>query len=159
MDNKKDWYTKTNDMLHDENNIKGFTGDYRWLSNFYPCAVFYEGRVYGSSEAAYQSAKTVQTQLRDRFTTLTASESKKLGRQITIRDDWNEIKLKVMHDILLDKFTRDSALRETLLATGDKYLEETNWWNDTFWGVCKGVGENNLGKTLMKIRQQLKENK
>jgi predicted NAD-dependent protein-ADP-ribosyltransferase YbiA (DUF1768 family) len=42
-----------------------------------------------------------------------------------------------------------------LKATGDEELVEGNWWNDTFWGVCNGVGENNLGKLLMKIRAEL----
>lgn len=32
-----------------------------------------------------------------------------------------------------------------------------NYWKDTYWGVCNGVGENHLGKLLMKIREKLKE--
>lgn len=154
---KKQWHEKTNDTIHDDNNIKGFFGDYRFLSNFEPCVIIYENKKYGSSEAAYQSAKTIQHQLKERFTTMTASESKREGRKISLRDDWNEIKLKVMYDILLYKFTHNLYLKEKLILTGERYLEETNWWNDTFWGVCKGVGENNLGKTLMKIRSELQK--
>jgi len=33
-----------------------------------------------------------------------------------------------------------------LLSTGNCEIQEGNYWGDTFWGVCKGKGENNLGK-------------
>jgi predicted NAD-dependent protein-ADP-ribosyltransferase YbiA (DUF1768 family) len=56
-----------------------------------------------------------------------------------------------MEDILMRKFAH-LELRGLLLATGDAHLEEGNWWGDYFWGVCKGKGENNLGKILMKVR-------
>lgn len=51
---------------------------------------------------------------------------------------------------------KNSELGNKLEATGDSLLVEGNWWHDTFWGVCNGFGENNLGKLLMKIREELK---
>lgn len=33
---------------------------------------------------------------------------------------------------------------------------EGNTWDDTYWGVCKGVGTNYLGKLLMIVRNDLK---
>ena len=53
------------------------------------------------------------------------------------------------------KFTYPD-LQEKLLATGDAYLEEGNYWNDTTWGVCNGVGENRLGKILMQVRDEIR---
>jgi predicted NAD-dependent protein-ADP-ribosyltransferase YbiA (DUF1768 family) len=36
-------------------------------------------------------------------------------------------------------------------------LEERNNWGDIWWGVnINGEGENNLGKILMKVRNELK---
>ena len=32
---------------------------------------------------------------------------------------------------------------------------EGNTWNDTFWGVCNGQGQNWLGKILMLVRSEL----
>ena len=61
-----------------------------------------------------------------------------------------------MEYLLLQKFFIPE-LREKLLATGNEELIEGNWWGDTYWGVCKGKGENNLGKSLMKIRTELQE--
>lgn len=150
------WFEKTKDAVHDSENIKGFFGEYRWLSNFEPCLVEYEGYVYQSSEAAYQAAKCNDILDRKLFVGITAAESKKLGRKISIREFWDDIKLEVMETILTSKFNKNAYLRKQLIATGEKYLEETNWWNDRFWGVCKGIGENNLGKILMKIRNDLK---
>ena len=54
--------------------------------------------------------------------------------------------------IVLDKFTRNPYLAEMLVETGDRYLEESNHWNDTCWGVCDGIGTNWLGKILMDVR-------
>lgn len=150
-----DWKQKTNGWLHDDKNIRGFFGDYRWLSNFEPCIVEYEGLVYPSSEAAYQAAKCEIKAHRERFLMIDAARAKSLGRLIIIRKDWNEIKLQVMQDILVSKFNKNSYLRNQLIATGNKFLEETNWWHDIFWGVCNNKGENNLGKVLMKIRESM----
>ena len=62
-----------------------------------------------------------------------------------------------MEDICRAKFTQNEELKKKLIDTGDATLIEGNTWNDTFWGVCNGVGENNLGKILMKIREELKD--
>ena len=67
-----------------------------------------------------------------------------------------EVKTNIMYDICLAKFTQNQDLKEKLLKTGNAILIEGNWWNDTYWGVCNGIGENNLGKILMKIREELK---
>ena len=57
-----------------------------------------------------------------------------------------------MSSIVFEKFYRNKELRKKLLETGDRYLEETNWWGDDFWGGCNGEGRNELGKILMKVR-------
>jgi predicted NAD-dependent protein-ADP-ribosyltransferase YbiA (DUF1768 family) len=60
-----------------------------------------------------------------------------------------------MRGVVLSKFTQNADLKEKLLATGKRYLEETNWWNDVTWGVCKEVGQNLLGEILMDTRAHL----
>jgi ribA/ribD-fused uncharacterized protein len=150
------WDEKTEDNQHDDDFIKGFTSDeYRWLSNFYSADVEFEGLIFPSTEHAYQAAKCFDPERRKEFITLTAGQAKKLGRKVEVRADWDNVKCDVMETVLRSKFTRHADLREKLLATGDKYLEETNWWGDTYWGVCRGVGMNMLGCALMKIRREL----
>jgi ribA/ribD-fused uncharacterized protein len=87
---------------------------------------------------------------------LTAGAVKRLGRKMVLRDDWEEVKVDIMRDLLIQKFSQQ-PFRRLLLATGDSYLEETNTWNDTFWGVCNGKGKNQLGILLMEIRSYLRE--
>ena len=61
-----------------------------------------------------------------------------------------------MEEALRKKFS-DPGLRKALLDTGDEYLEEGNTWRDEYWGVCNGIGKNRLGKLLMKIRDELRQ--
>jgi ribA/ribD-fused uncharacterized protein len=87
----------------------------------------------------------------------TPAEAKRIGRAIQqVRPDWDMARLEVMRTIVLAKFS-DPALRALLLATGDEELVEHNYWNDRFWGVCAGNGENHLGKILMEVRMHYRE--
>lgn len=135
--------------------ICGFNGEYRWLSNFYRCCVVLDELGFTSVEHAYQAAKTLDLSIRHHIWLLqTAGDAKKFSKVMIIRDDWDSVKLSVMTDLVSQKFSYPS-LKEKLLSTGNAYLEETNYWGDVYWGVCKGVGENNLGKIIMKIRESL----
>ena len=138
--------------------IKDFSGQYEFLSNFSPSTVMdYAGIIYPTVEHAYQAAKTLDLQLRKKeFTTGTAAQAKKKGRQIETREDWEGVKLFIMETLLREKFSiKHPDLVLMLKETYPHELVEGNWWGDTYWGVCKGVGQNNLGKLLMKIRQEL----
>ncbi len=133
--------------------IASFSGENSFLSNFYIAPIVYQGIQFENSEAAYQAAKCPE-KMRE-FCDLTPSDAKKLGRKLPLRSDWETVKYKVMYDVCLAKFTQNPDLLSMLLATGDAELIEGNTWGDTVWGVCEGVGENNLGKTLMRIRSEL----
>ena len=139
---------------HTEKEIKGFFGEFRFLSNFHVCHVVFENILFPSSEAAYMAAKTKDMGLRERFVLTNPKESKKLGRSIALRPNWDNLRLDVMFLIVYDKFYRNADIRQKLLKTGDKYLEETNHWKDMFYGVdyYSEIGENNLGKILMRVR-------
>ena len=138
--------------------IDRFTGKYRFLSNFWPCAVKFEGVEYPSVEHAYQAAKTNGPS--ERAWILTApspGEAKKRGRKVTLRPDWDEsTRSLVMAYLLVQKF-RSPDLAQKLLETGDAELVEGNTWGDTFWGVDlrTGAGENVLGKALAALRALL----
>ena len=134
--------------------IDSFDGKYRFLSNFYNSKVIYEGLEYLSIEAAFQAAKTTDIMERLAFTKYDPSQAKKEGRRIKLRSDWEKIKLGVMENLVRQKFNQPS-FKEKLIGTGNEELVEGNWWNDTFWGVCNGEGQNNLGKILMKIRKEI----
>lgn len=133
--------------------ISGFFGNYRWLSNFWQCFVEYEGVIYPSSEHVFQAAKTLNHSERIKIANFrTPNDAKKYSRTMTLRSDWEDVKLSEMAKIVTAKFQQNTPLIEKLLNTGESELIEENTWGDTFWGVCDGVGENHLGKILMRVR-------
>ena len=134
--------------------IKGFFGEHRWLSNFWITPVEYEGIMYPSVEHAYQAAKTFDPNWREIVSRAeTPKKAKYYGYRVPKREDWESVKLQIMEALVLNKFLRNEELKVRLILTGTGLLEETNSWGDTFWGVCNGVGENHLGKILMKVRE------
>jgi ribA/ribD-fused uncharacterized protein len=82
--------------------------------------------------------------------------AKSLGRKVTLRENWDEIKAGTMEELVRQKFLRHPDLAQVLLATGEKTLIEGNHWNDRFWGVCRGYGQNHLGNILMKVRAEIR---
>ena len=139
--------------------IDRFVGEYRFLSNFWPARVRFEGWEYPTSEHAYQASKTLA--LKERALVQrqpSPGAAKKAGRRVTLRDDWDELKLDIMLRILRRKFA-DLELKAKLLATGDAELVEGNTWSDTYWGVDfeTGKGENHLGELLMRVRDELRK--
>lgn len=151
--------------------IDSFRGRFGFLSNFYPCKIEHNGITYPSVEHYYVALKVNTLQFidgqyytapdfRELIAKITdAGDVKKIGKRIKIRSDWDEKKLRFMEWGVREKF-KDLKLGQMLLETSDLELIEGNSWHDVFWGCCNcpkcsGDGENNLGKILMKIREEL----
>lgn len=143
--------------LHDQHAITDFKDDHFFLSNFYLCDVVFDGVKYKTSEAAFQAQKCEDKQKRLEFTQLTPGEAKKLGKTIKLREDWEEVKVDIMREVVKAKFDQHPELKEMLIATGDRCLIEVNVWRDKFWGVSCGKGKNMLGRILMDLRKAYKE--
>lgn len=138
--------------------IVEFKGAFRFLSNFWPVWVTWDDETYPSVEHAYQAAKTLSpTERNTILRQLTPAAAKRAGKQVTLRADWEEVKIQVMRHLVTQKFT-NPELAEALLKTGDVLLQEGNHWGDTFWGInlATGRGENNLGQILMDVRSNLR---
>lgn len=143
--------------------IRGFFEEWRFLSNFHPCKVILDGEVYGSTEHAYQAAKTLNPKEREKFryAGVEPKDAKKMGGTLRLRPDWEEVKVSIMRDLLMQKFY-PTILRRKLLCTFTAELVEENYWHDCWWGVCNGKcrqgphdpqGLNHLGQLLMEIRK------
>src|SRR5208282_6927409 len=142
--------------------IDSFDGPWRFLPNFPECEVTLDGVKYRSVELAYQAAKTLDLKQREKFTYegVTSGRAKQMGQALKLRSDWQEVKVGIMRDLLMQKF-KPSTLRRRLLSTFQAELIEGNHWHDVFWGVCMGkcdfphapLGENWLGRLLMEVRQ------
>ena len=137
--------------------ITSFTGGNRFLSNFYPVTVALDGVKFPSVENAYQASKYISA-VWHRFTECDAAGAKRLSRglsKVYLYPNWQGFKVDVMRYLLLQKFAEGSELSRRLMHTSPRRLIEGNTWNDTFWGVCNGAGENMLGELLMARREQL----
>ena len=135
-----------------------FQNDYRWLSNFAPVKITLGNIEYSSVEVAFLSAKSEDIEWKAFCSdeTNTPGQVKKESRLINLIDNWETIKLDVMKECLIQKFTQE-PYKSQLIATDNQHIQEGNNWNDKFWGVClkTNEGQNNLGKLIMKIRQDL----
>lgn len=138
--------------------IKGFSGEYRWLSNFhqleYP--INFLGQEFNTTENLYQAMKCNDYEDFVSIANASPALAKKLGRQVKLVKNWDLIRLQTMEYVQLLKYEQPT-LRNLLIETGDAYIEERNSWNDIFFGVCNGIGENHLGKIIMKIRKHIKD--
>jgi N-glycosidase YbiA len=135
--------------------MTAFRGDRAFLSNFHPAPVELDGVMYPTVEHAYMAAKTLNPAERAQVLMCpTPGQAKRLGRTLTLRNDWTHIRIDVMRDLIAKKF-QHPALAAQLRATGDEPLVEVNNWGDRFWGVCDGTGENWLGRLLMEVRDRL----
>lgn len=134
--------------------IDSFRGKYFFLSNFFVSDIRYNGLTFLNNEAAFQAQKCPERA--NEFCGLNPSDAKRLGRKVWLRSDWETVKDKVMYDVCHAKFSQNAELRKQLLKTGDVELIERNTWGDRVWGVCGGVGENRLGRILMRIRDEMR---
>lgn len=144
-------------MIYFNRNSKDFGS----FSNFSISILIYKGRLYNCAEAAWQAQKDPSRA--EEFVGLNGSQSKRLGRSVNLRSDWEEIKYFEMVDVLICKFTQNSELGALLISTGEEELvEDTTGWHDNIWGCCycskcKGKeGKNLLGKALMEVRNILR---
>lgn len=143
--------------------ITSFSGEYRWLSNFWPCNLpSMHGMIPATVEHAYQASKTDSEEYAKLILSqLKAGAAKRLGKGATLRPGWEEMKIDVMRQLLTHKFDDNNPwLQQKLLATENAELIEGNTWGDTFWGRTNhglGVwfGDNHLGKLLMEVRSKL----
>lgn len=126
------------------------------LSNFHLCDIVIDGITYKSVEHYYQSQKTLDEKEAEIIRTVaTPAQSKKLGKQCNIREDWDDIKIDIMRKALLAKFTQNDDCRLLLLSTmGNDLIEDAPW--DSIWGNGpNGNGKNLLGKLLVEVREEI----
>lgn len=149
--------------------IHGFEGKYSYLSNFYACQTKYDKtlshyNMFPTSEHAYQAMKATTLEDADAIAFAgTPDEAKKVAHKVATRKDWDDIKENVMLEIVRSKF-ENPLLRQRLILTAAEGYEgfcEDNYWHDNFWGNCTCekckniIGQNKLGLTLARVRQEI----
>lgn len=143
-----------------EDGIYFFCDAFDPLDNWSPHAVKIWNTVFPSVEHAYHYRKFSDT-APDLAKEILAAPSPWKTMQIAhahtdkMRPDWQEVKVSLMTEIVRAKVAQNEDVRDCLLKTGSKVIYENSPW-DKFWGRgSDGTGQNNLGKILMQIRDEL----
>jgi len=141
-----------------------FKDEFEFLSNFYPTPFIWKNRTWPTVEHAFQASKSRNSYYEEIIRKAKSpATAKKIGKRVVLREDWEEIKVLLMTELVLLKFEQNLDLRNRLLDTGLAELVEGNYWHDNFWGdcfcsKCKNVkGQNMLGIILMEVREHLKK--
>lgn len=140
--------------------INRFTGQYAFLSNFHPCTISFEKKLYKTVEHALQASRTTDPARREFIRKLPApGKAKHFGDTLPLDPAWEDQKLKIMEQLLQQKF-ENPFLKPLLIATAPEELVFENTWHDHFWGICvckrcvrKGL--NHLGRQLEALRDSL----
>jgi hypothetical protein len=127
----------------------------------YPVTIKVKGRTYSSVEHAFQAQKCNDPEWLN-YCENPDNDGKKIkvkSRTVDLRPNWDSVKLLVMEHCLRLKFNQE-PFKEALKLTGNQNIQEGNHWKDVFWGVDlkqnPNIGENHLGRLIMKIREELK---
>ena len=149
------------------------------FSNWYECRlpfIKYKGITFFNSEQAFMWEKAVyfgdMIIAKKIVETPNPKENKGLGRKVKGFDveKWSEVNFQFMVDVNYAKYSQNPRLKATLLSTGDKIIVEASPY-DTIWGIglhwedddvldeSKWKGQNLLGKALMEVRKQLRNEK
>lgn len=133
------------------------------FSNFQEAPFYVKGYLFKSVEHFYQAMKTTDESVYHKIRVATTpGKAKRMGQEVRLREDWEEIKEDAMYYGLFEKFKAHKHLRKALLDTGQDTLIEYNTWHDNEWGdcICPGckdiTGKNLLGKLLMELRQKIR---
>ena len=135
--------------------IVNFKREHRFLNMSYPAVITYNGIVFYTAEAAYQAQKMTSPKEQEKMSALGLEAVRKRGQKISPRPDWEKVKVQIMYEIQLAKFSQSPHLKEKLLSTVGKILVDTDYDHGLYWAEIRGEGENNLGKILMRVREDL----
>lgn len=148
--------------------VGSFSGDLEFLSNMYKIPIYFneskydnfqpDFKVYPSSENLYQALKCKYIKDRELFQNVDPHKSKRIGRSIEIRSDWDNVRLEAMK-LAIDLKFKNIELAEKLIDLPDDKIIEFNNWGDRFFGICNGEGLDHLGKILRAKKQQIIKDK
>jgi ribA/ribD-fused uncharacterized protein len=126
--------------------------------NFSAHHINYNGITYPTAEHAFHCAKFDDEKIKEEIKNAGSPfEAFELGKKYKpLRNkNWDEVKVNILYEILTQKAIQHEEVKKALLATSDEEIVEDNP-NDNFWGNGKdGKGQNNTGKILMRIREEL----
>lgn len=145
---------------HDtESQIFFYEHEYYVFSNFSAFMIQWKGKLYPTSEHAYHSEKFIDEGLKEQIRNASSAHGAlKLSHQHRDKylNNWDQIKVSVMKDILREKVVQHPYVLKKLLDSGNRTLIEDSW-RDSYWGWGPDKkGDNHLGKIWMELREEFR---
>ena len=146
--------------LDTEREVFFYEQDHYYLSNFSAFKVNWLGVIFHTAEHAYHwtrfphgaPERTIILESASAHEAFRFAQDHKASQLA----NWNEVKVRVMRDIIRAKAHQHEYVLRKLLQTGDRTLIE-NSWCDPFWGWGPNRdGKNMLGVLWMEIRAELR---
>jgi len=136
-------------------------GKQGWMfSNFSPHPIEYLDMEWPTVEHAFQALKFYPHDMYW-FNSInsagTPQRAKQMGntRRHKLRDDWEEVKIDLMKELITLKMETYGEIYDALMETGDREMIEASP-TDYYWGEGKDrSGTNMLGKVLVQVRESL----
>lgn len=159
-----DTYQNRDSQLDTSGEVVGFyEREFYIFSNFSSFEVEWKGRIWKTSEHAYQASHFFETApelVEEIFMAKSAHEAFKIAKANANKSpsNWEELKLGIMEDIVRNKLQQNPYIGHKLVQTGDRLIVEDspkdNYWG---WGPNRD-GRNELGKIWMKLREEITQN-
>lgn len=117
--------------------------------NFQPCQFVIDGVTYSSAENYFQWVKTIDEEERKKVLKSGPGMSAwSAGQRVTVRDDWEAVKVEEMYKGNLAKFQQNKQASDALIGSGTatvKFRGSTDFWN--LWN----------GRIMERIRAELRQ--
>ena len=151
--------------------FKKVAEEYGWMGNMAPYPIKFDGKVWRTSEALFQSMRfdddNVKEIIRGEKSPMGAKMKAKKNRDQMVVVPMSELDVENMRKCVKMKFDAHPQLKRQLMNTKDSFIYEDignrNGERHKFWGAKKlseseGDGNNMMGKILMDLREEyLKE--
>ena len=139
--------------------VEAFIGYHSFMTNDFQTEVHHSGHIFPSVSYAFQAARAPDENMRNlikKSPTLIGMYD--IAKTFQEPSDWPFTRLKVMETLHRDKFRRSPILREKLLSTGDRSLNNELFELDPvgeniFWGLVDSdiISDNELDHWLFII--------
>lgn len=159
MTNSK--YKNRDSLLETSGKIVGFyEREFYCFSNFSSFSVRWKGKLWPTSEHAYQASRFIESnpKLAEKIRqAMSADTAYKVAQENLSKDfsKYGDEDLKNMESIVKNKLKQNPYIMHKLKQTGQRKIVEDSP-KDSFWGWGPNKkGRNELGKIWMKLRDEL----
>ena len=151
--------------------FKKVAEEYGWMGNMAPYPIKFDGKVWRTSEALFQSVRfdddSVKEIIRGEKSPMGAKMKAKKYRDQMVVVPMSELDVENMRKCVKMKFDAHPQLKRQLMNTKDSFIyedignrngERHKFWGAKKWSESEGDGNNMMGKILMDLREEyLKE--